>query len=147
MLTGLLNRNSYEKNVGDYPGRCRESVTCIYVDANGLHALNDSKGHAAGDEMLRTVAGALQDRFGERDVYRIGGDEFVVFARDEALESIRKKLEDAQGYLTERGYQVSIGLCRQERPVDMDSLVKKAEVRMYAEKDRYYQETGAMRRS
>ena len=147
LLTGLLNRNSYEKNVLEYPGRFRESLTCIYIDANGLHTLNDSKGHAAGDEMLRTVAGALRDRFGEKDVYRIGGDEFVVFARDEALESIRKKLEDAQGYLTERGYQVSIGLCRQERPVDMDSLVKKAEVRMYAEKDRYYQETGAMRRS
>ena len=122
-------------------------MTCNYVDANGLHALNDSKGHAAGDEMLRTVAGALQDRFGERDVYRIGGDEFVVFARDEALESIRDKLEEARNYLTKRGYHVSVGLCRQEQPVDMDSLVKEAEVHMYAEKDRYYQETGAARRS
>lgn len=93
MLTGLLNRNSYEKNVLEYPGRCRESVTCIYVDVNGLHTLNDSKGHAAGDEMLRAVAGALRDCFGEKDVYRIGGDEFVVFARDEALEGIWNKLE------------------------------------------------------
>ena len=147
MLTGLLNRNSYEKNVLEYPGRCRESVTCIYVDVNGLHTLNDSKGHAAGDEMLRTVAGALRDRFDEKDVYRIGGDEFVVFARDEALESIRDKLGEAQHDLTERGYHVSVGLCRQERPVDMDSLVKEAETHMYAEKDRYYQETGEVRRS
>lgn len=137
LLTGLLNRNSYEKNVGDYPGRCRKSLTCIYIDANGLHALNDSKGHAAGDEMLRTVAGALRDRFDEKDVYRIGGDEFVVFARDEDMESIRDKLEEVWTYLTERGYHVSVGLCRQEQPVDMDSLVKEAEVHMYTEKDRY----------
>lgn len=147
MLTGLLNRNSYEKNVLEYPDRCRESVTCIYVDVNGLHALNDSKGHAAGDEMLRTVAGTLQDRFDEKDVYRIGGDEFVVFARDKALEGIRDKLEEVHSDLTEWGYHLSVGLCRQERPVDMDSLVKEAEAHMYAEKDRYYQETGAVRRS
>ena len=147
LLTGLLNRNSYEKNVGDYPGRCRKSLTCIYIDANGLHALNDSKGHAAGDEILRTVAGALRDRFEEKDVYRIGGDEFVVFARDEDMESIRDKLEEAGGYLAERGYHVSIGLCRQERPIDMDALVKQAEAHMYTEKDCYYQKTGALRRS
>lgn len=147
MLTGLLNRNSYEKNVLEYPGRCRESVTCIYVDVNGLHTLNDSKGHAAGDEMLRAVAGALRDCFGEKDVYRIGGDEFVVFARDEALEGIWNKLEEAQNYLKERGYHVSVGLCCRKQPVDMDSLVKEAETHMYAEKDRYYQETGEVRRS
>lgn len=142
-----MNRNSYEKNVLEYPGRCREGVTCIYVDVNGLHALNDSKGHAAGDEMLRTVAGALRDCFGEKDVYRIGGDEFVVFARDEAWKGIRDKLEEAQNHLKERGYHVSVGLSCREQPIDMDSLVKEAEAHMYAEKDRYYQETGAVRRS
>ena len=49
--------------------------------------------------------------------------------------------------LAERGYHVSIGLCRQERPIDMDTLVKQAEAHMYTEKDCYYQKTGALRRS
>ena len=57
-------------------------ICCIYVDVNGLHELNNTQGHAAGDKMLQTVASLMRTQFGDRHVYRIGGDEFVVLAQD-----------------------------------------------------------------
>ena len=51
VLTGLYNRNLYERSLAGYPARCRESLSCIFVDVDGLHELNNTRGHAAGDEM------------------------------------------------------------------------------------------------
>ena len=49
VLTGLLNRNCYEKNIVGLSAACKESLTCIYVDVNGLHELNNTRGqNAAG---------------------------------------------------------------------------------------------------
>lgn len=56
LLTGLLNRNSYQKRILEYPKKYTESIACIYADANGLHELNNSQGHEAGDRMLQCVA-------------------------------------------------------------------------------------------
>ncbi|MCI6715730.1 MAG: sensor domain-containing diguanylate cyclase [Lachnospiraceae bacterium] len=147
LLTGLLNRNCYEKNIAGVPSDCRENLTCIYVDANGLHELNNTKGHAAGDKMLQEVARTIQKRFGEKNTYRIGGDEFVAFAMDEAAEVIQKKLADINTNLSELDYHVSVGICREDVPVEMDRLIKQAEVHMYEEKRRYYQQAGKDRRN
>lgn len=146
VLTGLLNRNSYEKNIEEYPKRCRENLTCIYADVNGLHELNNTKGHGAGDVMLQTMARAMQERFGNRDTYRIGGDEFVAFVKDEALDSIEGKLMELHTYLTEQGYHASIGICRQKMPIDMTYMIKQAEIHMYEEKNSYYEECGLDRK-
>lgn len=142
VMSGLLNRNCYEQNLSLYPGECRESLTCIYMDANGLHELNNKKGHEAGDRMLQEVAYIIQEQFGSKDTYRIGGDEFVAFVKDETAEAIQKKMEVIDHYLTKKGYHISVGMCRQEIPVDIDGLVKQAEKRMYGEKKRYYKEKG-----
>lgn len=147
VLSGLLNRNSYEKNLALYPNRCKNSLACIYVDVNGLHELNNSQSHAAGDRMLQTVAHAIKDYFGDRDTYRIGGDEFVAFGKDETEEDIRKKVEKINHLLTEEGYHVSIGMCIQETPVEINSLIKQAEKRMYEAKKQYYEQIGRERMS
>ena len=81
-LTKLCNRTSYEHRIPAYPDRCKASLACIYADANGLHELNETGGHLAGDSMLCCIADALRDLFGEDHTYRIGGDEFVAFAPD-----------------------------------------------------------------
>ena len=52
---------------------------CVYIDANGLHELNNERGHEAGDLMLRFVADSLMEQFPKGSLYRVGGDEFVVF--------------------------------------------------------------------
>lgn len=46
--TRLHNRNAYENRLRDYPLRCSNSLTCVYIDVNGLHELNNTYGHEAG---------------------------------------------------------------------------------------------------
>ena len=146
LLTGLLNRNSFESRIDSYAADCRSTLACIYIDANGLHELNNTKGHAAGDEMLKMVADALQSHFKDRDVYRIGGDEFVVFVRDTEMDIINGKLKDISEHLAEHGFHISAGICRQKVPVDIGGLFKQAEKLMYDDKRRYYDQKGVDRR-
>src|SRR5207237_9792363 len=79
-LTGLTNRRTFfERLERDLAGRDGASLSVAIVDANGLKALNDGFGHAAGDEALVRVGGILQAGVREGDlVARIGGDEFAV---------------------------------------------------------------------
>lgn len=146
VLTGLLNRNCYEKNIVGLSAACKESLICIYVDVNGLHELNNTRGHGAGDRMLQEVVKTLQKEFGEKNTYRIGGDEFVACAMDAAQEAVEKKLTQINTHLSEQEYHVSIGICREEVPVGMNCLIKQAETLMYEEKRRYYRQTGTDRR-
>ena len=142
VLTGLLNRNKFECNIHQYAIDCNFSLTCAYVDVNGLHELNNTKGHAAGDKMLQTVANALHNFFDDGDVYRIGGDEFVVFVRDTDEKTTIKQFEDISAELNKCGYNISIGIRHQNIPIDIDTLIKQAEDIMREEKRAYYSQIG-----
>ena len=96
LLTGLCNRNSYEQKLETYSSMCNQELSCVYVDVNGLHEMNNTKGHAAGDKMLQFVGKTLQKEFGERNSFRIGGDEFVVLIIDENEEEIQAKIDHMQ---------------------------------------------------
>ena len=147
LLTGLCNRNSYEQSLKEYPMQCQSSIACVYIDANGLHELNNSKGHEAGDRMLQMIAYELQDGFGEKDTYRIGGDEFVAFALDCEEKEIQRKIGKFVRSVKEAGYAVSIGCVVQNvAGIDMAVLIREAEKRMYADKEKYYEQTGSCRR-
>ena len=77
LLTGVRSRNSYEETCDTFLQQARENVICIFADVNGLHEKNNEEGHAAGDLMLQTVAGAMAEAFGRENTFRFGGDEFV----------------------------------------------------------------------
>lgn len=144
-LTGLLNRNSYETNLPAYMNACKKSISCIYIDANGLHELNDYLGHAAGDKMLRSIAEVIKDNFGSEDTFRIGGDEFVAFAKDVDEKEVEKRVNRIKEDIHQQGYQISIGVAFATDFDDMDRLVRTAEQRMYEEKVRFYSEEGINR--
>jgi diguanylate cyclase len=77
-LTGLLNRGAYDAQLLAWAGTDRTGAVAL-VDMNGLKALNDTHGHAAGDAAVQLVARALKAQFRITDpVYRLGGDEFLV---------------------------------------------------------------------
>ncbi|WP_105304243.1 EAL domain-containing protein [Anaerolactibacter massiliensis] len=146
-LTGLKNRNSFDEAYFHYPEQCRENLACIYFDTNGLHELNNEKGHAAGDEMLITVAGAIREAFGDADSYRTGGDEFVAFARDLPSETICSKIHAIRQQLEPKSYHISAGFAQAEKDhLDISQLILKAEQKMYADKRDFYQRTGNDRR-
>lgn len=145
LLTGLKNRNAYEQTLKQYMNERPEPFSCVYADANGLHELNNSQGHLAGDRMLQSVADALTDAFDGEDVYRIGGDEFLVFTQtDEGTAA--ERAAGAQDVVSEAGYHVSVGTAAGIKTATVAAIVKAAEQEMYEDKRRYYQSHGDRRK-
>ena len=145
-LTGLYNRNRYEMDLPAYPNRFKNSLACIYMDVNGLHELNNSAGHDAGDRMLKTAAAWFQAVFGDPYAYRIGGDEFLAFSLDIAEAEVLRMAQEVEGALADEGYHVSIGVQWQREVPSVSRLIRAAEEKMYAQKRAYYQDARHDRR-
>lgn len=139
-LTGLGNRVAYNETVSRHNIENTPGLSCVYVDVNELHICNNRYGHAAGDVMLIFVANTLKEVFFGCDVYRIGGDEFLIFSRGMAEDEIRKKAEVVKEKTERMNYYVSIGVSFRTTVQNCDELVKKAESLMYEDKARYYQQ-------
>ncbi len=142
VLTGLKNRNCYEHSLADYTALKDTPLCCLYIDANGLHELNNHLGHAAGDEMLMFVSNALRTIFGNDHAYRIGGDEFIAFCCGCSQEEVAARIRKFHALLNERSYHASIGLAWREDSASIPTVVSAAESRMYEAKRQYYQEKG-----
>lgn len=145
-LTGLYNRNRYEGQLRYYSSLFTDSLCCIYIDANGLHELNNTKGHQCGDAMLIAISQAIKVQFGTEDAYRTGGDEFVIFAKNVSQADISEKLKRIRTGLEHLDYHVAIGYayCAGLDPamLDLPKLIKTAEARMYDDKKEYYKSVG-----
>jgi diguanylate cyclase (GGDEF)-like protein len=136
-LTGLLNRRGLVVTAEQMPGH----LGVLFCDLDGFKAINDTLGHAAGDELLEKVARRLEGSMREDSVLgRMGGDEFVVVApgaSDEDLAGLGRRIEIDLGrpFLLEAGMArigVSIGAAHAapgER--DLDSLLGQADQLMY----------------
>ena len=144
ILTGLLNRRGYYEVLEQMSEH--NSLGIVFCDLNALKYTNDNFGHVAGDDYIRKFAGILRQIFGDTGyVCRIGGDEFVVLLYDiqkDRYEELRDKLNSA---IRENERIASVGYAYGDNKPVMD-LIKYAEEEMYAEKNRYYQETGQERR-
>ena len=139
-LTGLKNRNSYQMRLEEYD--MLPSLAVIYMDANGLHSMNNILGHAAGDTMLTYIGDALRDEFGSQDTYRIGGDEFVVLVPDACEDTVHGKLDALRETFDSQDYHVSMGIAYRTEGMSMKELVTGAEHRMYDDKTAYYKRKG-----
>ncbi len=141
VLTGLQNRNRYEAFCCTLDGRIKD-FSCIYIDVNGLHEINNNKGHLAGDQMLRFIADTLKIVFGEDTVYRIGGDEFIVFQKNRTEQELLEDLNQVYAEVEKNDYHVSAGVCSHSTEKSVNEMVKSAEKKMYAEKKLYYERIG-----
>lgn len=137
-LTGLLNRNSYQTVVADYKKAFVKKLACIYIDLNGLHNINNRFGHDKGDQMLCCTANSLVNNFGSNDVFRIGGDEFVVLYPYESKADTERQLRRMRQELLDCGCNVSIGIEWCDNSADIDVAIKRAEAKMFQEKNEYY---------
>lgn len=147
LLTGLRNRNAYEWMLKKYAEQ-KGPLSCVYGDINGLHELNNRKGHEAGDEMLRFVGMAMQEAFGENNTFRIGGDEFVALVPEKEPQWVEEQLQQAVERIEKASYHLSVGCahgCLEETPAG--ALVSAAEKRMYEAKQDYYRQAGRDRRA
>ena len=137
VLTGLYNRNNFEiytKNF-DY----KNEVAVLICDVDGLKLINDAFGHLEGDELLVHLANILKDLGGVENVYRIGGDEFVVIINNyhelppEELEK-KLKLEIRKFRMYGVGFDVSIGYARIYDDMTFEDAFRNAENLMYRRK-------------
>lgn len=147
ILTGLKNRNSYEMDLETYFGGKYRNIACIYIDANGLHELNNEKGHDAGDKMLKTVADTIKNTFGSEKTYRIGGDEFVIIITDSDEDYIEPRLLSLAATLEKEDYHVSAGYSWTDDLSQFTAVIRKAEQKMYENKREYYRIHGGRRSS
>ena len=87
-LTGLPNRSFFSQRLDRVFTRGQRAdavIACLFIDLDNFKVINDSLGHAAGDDLLRTVAERLKDSVRPEDmVARLGGDEFVILLEDMA---------------------------------------------------------------
>lgn len=141
-LTGLSNRMAYKKDVKKYEDRHPEKFSCIYIDVNELHVINNRFGHAAGDSMLLYIANSLKEEFEGCSIYRMGGDEFLVFAENISVDEINAKVQNVIAKAEEKDYHISVGIDFESVNFDVEIAVKEAEKRMYEKKAEYYQKKG-----
>jgi diguanylate cyclase (GGDEF)-like protein len=141
VLTGLYNRTFFEEELSRLDRGRDFPVSIIVADVNDLKVVNDTQGHAAGDEILRQVAEILGQVFRAGDILaRIGGDEYVVLlAHTDAptavqmLERIQQKLVEHNEQHPDLPIQVALGTATAGSNKLTEAFVI-ADQRMYAEK-------------
>lgn len=114
--------------------RAGEAFLVAYVDVDGLKAVNDSRGHAAGDELLRTAAMALAAQLRSYDlVIRVGGDEFVCTLSSLTVDEATRRLSLAREALLAsplRG-SFSFGFAELHVDDDVEELLARADAALY----------------
>ncbi|MFA5007233.1 MAG: HD domain-containing phosphohydrolase [Candidatus Izemoplasmatales bacterium] len=139
-LTGLRNRRAYSEELKRPAETFDFPVTVVMADINGLKITNDAFGHAAGDQLLLKITETFMTRFREKDrIYRIGGDEFVVFlegtereAAEDIVDAIKAEFERTT--LFGLSVSVSFGIDTNRDGTDLLESVKLAEIEMYDHK-------------
>ena len=154
-LTGLFNRRAYEDHVRTYGYTItEENLVYLSMDVNGLKKVNDTMGHAVGDELLIGAAECMKrclSSYGR--IYRVGGDEFagIIFASRLELKNVIDDFNRAVASWRGdnlKSLSISVGYVpvseMEERTIE--ALAKEADRRMYENKEKHYQSIGDTRK-
>ncbi len=146
-LTNVMNRNALENTLEKgFP--LGNPLSILVADVNGLKFINDTKGHNAGDHLIRNCAQILAIIYGEKQVFRTGGDEFLVITQNFSASELNLSIENIRKEMNESAVSMSLGYIYVEHyEGNYDELVKKADVLMYEDKELYYKRTGKPRRT
>ena len=147
-LTDLANRLLFADRVSDALQRDPESVSVIFIDINDFKTINDTLGHAAGDELLVAISQRLRDCVRPSDTLaRLGGDEFAIMlertaSQEEAIqvaERINRRLAErfsigAQNISVRASAGIATGAIGAGGTVSPEELIRNADVAMYRAK-------------
>ena len=146
-LTSLFNRLKFKEDIGKLREKNNgQNFTCLYVDVNGLHELNNLLGHQKGDDMLCCVADTLKKYFPDDSVYRIGGDEFVALSTQLSKSEVEQAVNKVRRDLRRDNYEISVGIETGACGGHAEKIVEAAEIAMRNDKENYYKNNGDRRR-
>lgn len=147
-LTGLLNRRAFlpfAEDAMNYYKRYRRNLGVLMFDIDHFKRINDTFGHAAGDEVIRAVSKIIAGQIRTTDkVARFGGEEFVVLLREtdaQGAENLANRIREAIGAtvvtqgLSQIDLTISVGaaiVCEQDR--DIEDVIERADKALYAAK-------------
>ncbi|WP_051276311.1 sensor domain-containing diguanylate cyclase [Desulfovirgula thermocuniculi] len=141
-LTGLYNRNYFERRLSIWQQDGTWPVVLLVCDVDELKLVNDCLGHSQGDELLKRVAAMLRQVFPQEEIFRVGGDEFVVLLpdRDEkgAQEAYARLMAAQEEFNRENSpvpvnISVGVGVARGPHE-DLHEVYKRADDEMYEDK-------------
>jgi len=140
-LTGLLNRRRFEADLAAHMDRARRygpQGAVMLVDVDGFKQVNDTLGHAAGDEWILAVAGILSARLRSSDaIGRLGGDEFAILLPGgdaEGFEAAARDLVEAVRANTDVTISVGVAALADATALTADQLLRDADSAMYEAK-------------
>ena len=142
-LTGVRNKHAYSENETALDKKIQagelEKLAVVVCDINGLKIVNDTQGHAAGDQLIKNACAMICEYFSHGAVFRIGGDEFVVLLQgkgyDTMYEVIDKLNRKVEANIKENAVVVSIGyseLVREDQR--LSDVFERADQMMYERK-------------
>ncbi|SHI07958.1 PAS domain S-box-containing protein/diguanylate cyclase (GGDEF) domain-containing protein [Desulfosporosinus lacus DSM 15449] len=141
VLTGLYNRRFFEEELKRLNVQRNLPLTIVMADVNGLKLINDSFGHAMGDELLKKVGQVIvRGCRGDDIIARLGGDEFVILlpkTDTNETEQIVKRIKENALKETIGSIEISISFgweTKIDREEDIREILKKAEDYMYKRK-------------
>lgn len=151
-LTRCYNRHAYETDI--HALDLNQEWIYLSLDLNGLKHVNDTYGHAAGDELIKAAADCMREVFYKYGkVYRVGGDEFVVLLDKHVndfntlIQSFETKVDHWHGELvTSMGISYGVVFSKEQTWQRVEEVSKIADDRMYKSKWLYYQKNGIDRR-
>ena len=144
MLTGVLNRNEMNNRIDALRkggSGLIKGLGIVFADLNGLKRVNDKDGHEAGDLLLKNAAMVLQNVFVGDQIFRAGGDEFMVLLSYTNEDAIKEKCNKVKK-LSKKYSNVNfaLGYVYQNDSTDITESLKLADQRMYEDKAKYYVE-------
>lgn len=142
MLTGVLNRNEMNNRIDALRKGGSDEIKglgIVFADLNGLKRVNDKEGHAAGDLMIKNAAMALQNVFVGDQIFRAGGDEFMIMMSFTSEDAIKEKIAKAKKISKKYGnVSFALGYAYRNDSSDITEVLKLADERMYEDKAKYY---------
>ncbi|MFC2638261.1 MAG: diguanylate cyclase [Mitsuokella sp.] len=144
-MTGCGNRNAFMREKTRLENsRIDCSLGVAYFDLNNLKETNDTLGHEYGDRMIAQAGELFHRIFPAKEIYRVGGDEFVVLSVGEREEALLGKIGAMRKCLAkDDSLSISIGVAWEAHPKRVQDVIDRADQAMYAEKERYHREKAA----
>ncbi len=136
-LTGTGNRRGFTEYIRAVPDGI--FLAFIFGDLNGLKRINDTQGHEAGDHLLQQAVRHMKDLSGDNAVFRMGGDEFMVIARNASEQQAQQLVRELLARYRSSGISMALGVVVCQTPIaNIDEVLSQADREMYTDKERIY---------